>query len=68
MTRITLTLTNEEKAALQRMAQAQLRQPRDQARVILRDALGLQGGPAKFQEKHNGGATVSQAQRAAVAA
>lgn len=41
LTRMTVPLSNAEKQALIRIAEAELRHPRDQARVMLRRALGL---------------------------
>jgi hypothetical protein len=43
MTRINIPVTNEELEALQIFAQRDLRHPRDQARYLLRAALGLTG-------------------------
>lgn len=40
-TRITVPLSQDEIAALRRVSEQQLRHPRDQARMLLRNALGL---------------------------
>ena len=41
VTRVSVPMTCEEREALKRMARIQLRHPRDQARYLLRAALGL---------------------------
>jgi hypothetical protein len=41
--RITVTLEREERSALMRLAEAELRDPRDQARLILRHELQQRG-------------------------
>jgi hypothetical protein len=43
MTRINIPVTNEELEALQSFAQRDLRHPRDQARYLLRAAMGMNG-------------------------
>ena len=41
MTRISVPMTIEEREMLRRIAQQELRDPRDHARYIIRNALGL---------------------------
>lgn len=65
MTRITVPVTIEEREALRALAQRELRDPRDHARYLLRQALGLGGD--NVQPNANRGAMDSDPQRAAVA-
>ena len=66
--RVTVPLSKQEFVALSLAAQGDYRNPRDQARYMLRAALGLHDDPVEYQEMHNGGASLSQGTRAAVAA
>jgi len=66
VTRITVILMPEEAAALSMTAQRDYRRPRDQARYLLRMALGLAADPTP--EKRDRGAADLEAQRATVAA
>lgn len=62
---INLRLSRDEFERLTSAAQRELRHPRDQARMLLRQALGLT--PDANHTNANRGAKVSQAQRAAIA-
>jgi hypothetical protein len=54
--RVTVPLTEDECNALRRLANAELRDPREQARYLLRAAMGLtgDGGDAMPQNAKNG--------------
>lgn len=51
--RVTVQLTEEECDALRVMANAELRDPREQARYLLRQALGIDGGRPLNQQNAN---------------
>ena len=57
--RITVSLSREELNALRAAADRDFRHPRDQARYLVRQALGLAESPPS-EEKHNGAAQVAQ--------
>lgn len=63
--RITVPLSRDEFIALRELASVQLRNPREQARYLLRDALGLAGETAK-PTKNNRTAEPLAGQRSAV--
>jgi hypothetical protein len=52
---MTIVLSDDEVNALRRSAEVDLRRPRDQARYLVRQALGLAEKPPAT-EKHNGAA------------
>ena len=64
MTRISVPVTVEERERIREMARQELRTPRDHARYLLRQALGLADGqpPVPMADR---GATELEAQRAA---
>jgi hypothetical protein len=51
--RITVVLDSLEAQALQRLASAELRKPQQQARYLLRQALGLTSEDDQSQPMHN---------------
>ncbi len=65
--RVTVPLTEDECNALRRLANAELRDPREQARYLLRAALGLTGDAVQPSPNANRGAKDFDPQRAAVA-
>jgi hypothetical protein len=67
MTRINIPVTNEELEALQSFAQRDLRHPRDQARYLLRAAMGMNGDDVQSRPNANRVAVDSEALRDAVA-
>jgi hypothetical protein len=55
LSRLTITLAEDERTALQQMAEADCRYPRDQIRYLVRQAAqqhGLLRGGAKEDERH----------------
>jgi hypothetical protein len=63
--RMTIVLNELEASRLRSIAQSSLRQPRDQARFILRQALGITEMGQLSQEMPNRGAMDSDPQHAA---
>ncbi len=53
---MTIVLSDDEVNALRRSAEVDLRRPRDQARYLVRQALGLVDKPPN-EGKHNGAGT-----------
>ncbi len=64
--RVTVPLTEDECNALRRLANAELRDPREQARYLLRAGLGLTGNDVQPSPNANRVAVDSEAQRDAV--
>ena len=64
LTRFYLTMTHDEWAALVRAAGQNCRDPKQEARYLLRVGLGLQRDNG--QEKHNGAAATLASERGAV--
>ena len=67
-TRITVPLSRSEFVALRDMAGSEYRHPREQARYLLRAALGVTNDNISPQQKVNRGAKELEAQRAAATA
>jgi hypothetical protein len=65
--RVTVPLTEDECNALRTMANAELRDPREQARYLLRAALGLSGNDVQPRPNANRVAKDFDPQRDAVA-
>ena len=66
-TRITILLSRDEFTALREKAISEYRHPRDQARYLLRQTLGLATDDVQSQPMHNRGAMDSDPQHATVA-
>jgi hypothetical protein len=64
---MSITLNSSESDALRRSALRDLRRPKDQARYLLRLALGLVGDTAQSQPMDNRAEAVSQAVPSAIA-
>ncbi len=65
--RISVPLTEDEREALRTMANAELRDPRDHARYLLREALGLTGDTVQPRPNANRVAKDFETKRDAVA-
>jgi hypothetical protein len=66
MTRLYLSMSNEEWLHLAQHAYAECRTPKEQARYLLRGALGLTGNDVQTSPNANRVAVDSEAQRDAV--
>jgi hypothetical protein len=67
ITRVSIPMSIEEREALRAMAIAELRDPREQARYLLRQALGLKCEEAQSQPMHNRTGAVIEAVPSAIA-
>lgn len=64
---VNIRLSREEYSQLTQQAQRELRHPRDHARYLLRQALGLTSEDVLPQQAHNRAGAVSQAVPSAIA-
>jgi hypothetical protein len=67
MTRIYVPMTSDEWLELVRVSQDECRHPREQARYLLRQALGLTCEDSPSQQKHNRAGAVIDAVPSAIA-